>query len=89
MTYRTTREKVESQKESDERWLNTAKHADLECNVPSYLQTEKNKYLKTVFQKNNMAKLKVIKRKDYYDLDKYSNNKNFVFYTPDDPPIEN
>jgi len=57
------------------------------CRVPSHLHVPKHKLIKSIYLKNNMQQLKVFTKKKE-DIEKYRNDRGYIFYTPHDTPID-
>mmetsp|Transcript_10126 Transcript_10126/g.17095 ORF Transcript_10126/g.17095 Transcript_10126/m.17095 type:complete len:234 (-) Transcript_10126:669-1370(-) len=84
----TTRGRMEQRDREEAEYRSTQKQLDMGVFAPSYLNTERNQLFKSVYQKLNMEKLRVIKRPDYYNLLHFSNNRNYIFYSPPQPSLE-
>lgn len=84
----TTRELNQKRTHHQADYRNTARIAEYGCFVPAYLQDKKYGLVKTVYLKNNMEQLKVVKKQRDLDPKTYRNDRGYVFYSPREPPLD-
>lgn len=85
----TTKEKNSYRNHQQKTFKETARDVEFNVQVPHYLHGSKYSYQKSIYLKNNMDQMKVIKKCKELQPGKYTNDRGYIFYCPTtDAPLD-